>query len=294
MVSFLRIATAGLAVRMTEGRTHGAEPRTVERAPSTAGAMASRTNDGRVQTTSGNDSRTGSRRAAASPARRRAALASSPRRSRTGASGRPSRTAVPSADTSGRALRPYCALSSTSASAKPAPRWRRRSVAWKPGRTGAGATRASSPIACGRRQAGVQAHDHQLDGVGHRLVDRLLRRVSPAAPAQQHDHDDGAADDDGDSWSESKDTADRKRRDGEDAPDVWRRRAPSAAQSVPVGRAPTGGAAAIRPGRSPSPRPAPRRSPDRSSRPSDDPAHPQRTERRSALLRASRPRHRQG
>jgi hypothetical protein len=41
------------------GVVWGAEPRTVEMAPSTAGAMASKTNEGSVQTTSENDRRTG-------------------------------------------------------------------------------------------------------------------------------------------------------------------------------------------------------------------------------------------
>ena len=135
------------AVRL-DGRVSGAEPRTVERAPSTAGAMASRTNEGSVHTTSGNDRRTGRRRAAASPARRRPALASSVRRSRTGASGSPSRTAVPERrhERPGRCGR-SAALSSARASANPAPRCSRCSRAWNPGRTGGGAIRASSPIA---------------------------------------------------------------------------------------------------------------------------------------------------
>ena len=64
---------------------HGAVPRSVERAPSTAGAMASSTNEGSVHVTRGNVSRTGSRRAAASPRRRRVARASSASRSSTGA-----------------------------------------------------------------------------------------------------------------------------------------------------------------------------------------------------------------
>ena len=185
-----------------------------------------------MQTTSGNDSRTGSRRAAASPARRRAALASSPRRSRTGASGRPSRTAAPSADTNGRALRPHSALSSAERVGKPgaAMEAQVRRLEARANRRRRNPRQLADRLR--RRQASVQAHDHQLDGVGHRRVDRLLRRVSPAAPAQQHDPDDGAADDDGDSRSESTDTADRKRRDGEDAPTSGgaahrRRRSPS-------------------------------------------------------------------
>ena len=53
--------------------------------PITAGTTASNANDGSVQTTSGNDSRTGSRRASVSARRRRAACAWSDKLSSSGA-----------------------------------------------------------------------------------------------------------------------------------------------------------------------------------------------------------------
>src|SRR5690606_27092328 len=75
-------------------RGHGTESRRVEIAPSTAGTMASSTNEGSVHATSGNASFTGSDRASTSARRRRSARASVASRSSTGPSGSPYRSAV--------------------------------------------------------------------------------------------------------------------------------------------------------------------------------------------------------
>ncbi len=78
----------------SSGRLVQTERLSDESAAMTAGAMASSTNDGRVHTTSGNDRRTGRRRAAASCWRCREALASCANDSSIGASGEPFRSAL--------------------------------------------------------------------------------------------------------------------------------------------------------------------------------------------------------
>ena len=63
-----------------------------------------------------------------------------------------------------------------------------------------------------RRQAGVQTHHDQLDGVRHRCVDRLLRRTSFVVPAECQHPDDARAPDDRQAGPEN----DRRRRHAED------------------------------------------------------------------------------
>ena len=115
----------------------------------TAGAIANSTNEGSVQTTSGNESRTGRRRASASCRRLLAARASFARDWRTGPSGAPFRSALATTSTSPTVV--------GSRGVRAAPRVRRRTAAprsmpcttaAKPDRHDVGATPASSRTAC--------------------------------------------------------------------------------------------------------------------------------------------------
>ena len=83
----------GVAAPRRVGSSCGQVPRNDERAPMSNGAMATRTNDGKVHSTSGTDRRTGSSRAAISARRRRCRRASSPMRSIIGATASPVRSA---------------------------------------------------------------------------------------------------------------------------------------------------------------------------------------------------------
>ena len=159
----------------------------------TAGAIASKTNDGNVHATSGNESRTGSRRASASFRRLRAARASWASDSSTGASGKPSRSALARTSVSPTAPAPRCSGSATRARVNSSPRSRWWTAAANPWRAAGGATPAISRIAwtgvrpawiSSTRSSIVSGSDRSISSRARRFaaIDRA-RRTATAHPA---------------------------------------------------------------------------------------------------------------
>ena len=170
-------------------RRSGSEVETLsdESAAISAGAIARRTNDGSVQTTSGNDSRTGSRRASASSRRRRVARAScgerfehrTERRRRTDRRWRPGR--------------PRPTMPAPRCSGSAGDRLAERLAAVEPVHDGARSRRArrrggraSSRTACTGVSPAWISEDEQLDRVGDRPFDvepaRRCRTTPTGAP----------------------------------------------------------------------------------------------------------------
>ena len=142
--------------------------------------------------TSGNDRRTGRRRAAASPRRRRAARASVASRSSTGASGSPSRSAPAIEAARSRPAGPSVAVSSSSGVGERAPPVQLE----VDGDEGPPDRRRGSRRQLGDRLVwrapGVDAEHQQLDGVGHRLLHRAPHALLVAAPVAHGDGGDGS------------------------------------------------------------------------------------------------------